>query len=303
MRRLFSKTKASTALGKNSVCAALATFAGVFNRLREAARCSVLWMLTEFHDEFPAIYPDFLRKLDLGDIFASGSSASVQSLVLLIASKVWHYHAASKNEASQSKRLTLIHPFLGILPRLEILVDHIFRLGIFKGTELQVRDLAFTLTTLFGASLSGISLGQNIFGSIRVETGAEVTLDRSADPSFPCNSLSHVIGKPMTGLRCLPEFSGEKHGNLRDVSLQPARTVAISSSQSSAVRVSSSVALPANLKTPVPKAPASLAELDLFFSDTPSVAPLAVIQTANVPIISSAAPTMDLATAADLFRN
>jgi hypothetical protein len=103
VRKLFTRARATEAMGKNSVCAALATFASVFTRLGEAARCSVLWMLTEFHDEFPAIYPDFLRKLDCSEIFSPKGSAAVQAQTLLIASKVWHYHATSGKEASQSK--------------------------------------------------------------------------------------------------------------------------------------------------------------------------------------------------------
>ena len=180
------------------------------------------------------------------------------------------------------------------------MVDYILRLGIFRAREVYVRDLAFSLTTLFGASLSGIKFGQTIFGSMQVEAGLEISSLTAPQARYPCSLLSQIIGKALPGVLILPEFSGEKNSDLREVSNQVVRAVSISSTQSAAVRVSTSVALPANLKTPVPKAPTSLAELDLFFSETP-VMPQ-VTSAKKIPE-TLAAPTMDLATAADLFRN
>ena len=179
--------------------------------------------------------------------------------------------------------------------------DYILRLGIFRASEIFVRDLALTLTTMFGLSLSGGKIGEEVFGAIRVDSVTLSDFVENTGTDFPPNSLSFGINRALPGLILWPEFSVEKNENLREVSAKTKRVTSTSSAESTATRVSSSVELPANLKAPVPKAPTSLAELDLFFSEAPPAAP--IIAEKPAPPVIAEKPAMDLAAAADLFRN
>jgi len=113
VRRLFSRARATEVIDTSALFTALSTFASIFGNLGNTARCSVLWMLTEFHDEFPVIYPDFLRKLDYAEIFGKNGCSLVQGETLLLSSKVWHYHVRSGKDASTSN----FFPFFTLFQR------------------------------------------------------------------------------------------------------------------------------------------------------------------------------------------
>jgi len=158
-----------------------------------------------------------------------------------------------------------------------------------------------TLTTLFGASLSGGRLGEHVFGAIQTESRLYMQKIEHCALELPSNSLSHALKRELPGLQVWPEFSGEKNRDLRETKKASHNVTSTSSIQSSATRVSTSVALPANLRAPVPKTPATLAELDLFFSDSPIPVPLPAETKPETR--QTEKPSMDFAEATNLFRN